>query len=628
MSEVLIRPADVGLDPETDVQVIVEPFTEDDRPVYGGNNVIVRPKRLRPDENGLISIELEASAGLAPADTPYLVTFKAPGEAELAATILVPEGAGPFEMRDIVSDALDPVSATELGLHRISFGDHTDVQDKAILDAAPIGRVIAKVGPGLWGPVEGATAADVDAALAAANAYTDTRVVKVIIDALGIDAASLQGLTVAQIQNQIVAAITDAAPGTLDTLNELAAALADDPNFATTITNLIAAEEAAREGADADLSARDGTTLGGTTYDGVDVNLDYSTKWGIDGLGDPYYDPDGPAPGEEAVLVVNPDGSLSVVTPGAAITQDWEESPASVRTDLDAHADDDEIHGGGGGASDLPALSDVDDATAPTNGHLLVGDGAKWANRALLEADIPGSITRDAELADALAALVDSSPATLDTLNELAAALGDDPNFATTVMDLLAAKVSVGGAISVRHNPGRYYSGTYVTSRGTAGNLGNGVLWISTAKDFEAETRIVGLALDVTSAATAGGLYRLGIYDEDANGDPGELILDAGTIDATVVAMHEKAVDVLVGPGRVFFAAVPQGAPTNTGTVRAVASSLGDPLLGDDANVSSSNPSRGYTQSGVVGALPDPFAGTPGAGGFSYPLVIFKTGVV
>ncbi|HBA7889672.1 TPA: shikimate transporter, partial [Escherichia coli] len=39
-----------------------------------------------------------------------------------------------------------------------------------------------------------------------------------------------------------------------------------------------------------------------------------------------------------------------------------------------------------------------------------------------------------------LAALVDSSPETLDTLNELAAALGNDPNFATTVTDALAGK--------------------------------------------------------------------------------------------------------------------------------------------------------------------------------------------
>lgn len=39
-----------------------------------------------------------------------------------------------------------------------------------------------------------------------------------------------------------------------------------------------------------------------------------------------------------------------------------------------------------------------------------------------------------------LAALVDSSPEALDTLNELAAALGNDPNFATTVTNAMAGK--------------------------------------------------------------------------------------------------------------------------------------------------------------------------------------------
>ena len=41
----------------------------------------------------------------------------------------------------------------------------------------------------------------------------------------------------------------------------------------------------------------------------------------------------------------------------------------------------------------------------------------------------------------AVANLVDAAPSTLDTLNELAAALGDDPNFATTVTNALASKV-------------------------------------------------------------------------------------------------------------------------------------------------------------------------------------------
>ena len=41
-------------------------------------------------------------------------------------------------------------------------------------------------------------------------------------------------------QSTIVGAITDSAPATLDTLNELAAALGDDANFSTTVTNNIA----------------------------------------------------------------------------------------------------------------------------------------------------------------------------------------------------------------------------------------------------------------------------------------------------------------------------------------------------------------------------------------------------
>jgi predicted RecA/RadA family phage recombinase len=42
----------------------------------------------------------------------------------------------------------------------------------------------------------------------------------------------------------------------------------------------------------------------------------------------------------------------------------------------------------------------------------------------------------------AVANLVDSSPTTLDTLNELAAALGDDPNFSTTITNLIGTKLA------------------------------------------------------------------------------------------------------------------------------------------------------------------------------------------
>ncbi len=51
--------------------------------------------------------------------------------------------------------------------------------------------------------------------------------------------------------------------------------------------------------------------------------------------------------------------------------------------------------------------------------------------------DVPGQ----------LAALVASAPATLDTLNELAAALSNDPNFATTTATALAGKVAKAGDV-------------------------------------------------------------------------------------------------------------------------------------------------------------------------------------
>ncbi|MDJ3915670.1 phage tail protein [Salmonella enterica] len=50
-------------------------------------------------------------------------------------------------------------------------------------------------------------------------------------------------------------------------------------------------------------------------------------------------------------------------------------------------------------------------------------------------------IATTAFVKSALAALVGSSPAALDTLNELAAALGNDPNFATTMTNALAGKM-------------------------------------------------------------------------------------------------------------------------------------------------------------------------------------------
>ena len=54
-------------------------------------------------------------------------------------------------------------------------------------------------------------------------------------------------------------------------------------------------------------------------------------------------------------------------------------------------------------------------------------------------------IATTAYVTTALANLVDSAPGTLNTLNELAAALGDDANFSTTVTNSIATKLPLAG---------------------------------------------------------------------------------------------------------------------------------------------------------------------------------------
>src|SRR5690606_28777019 len=55
---------------------------------------------------------------------------------------------------------------------------------------------------------------------------------------------------------------------------------------------------------------------------------------------------------------------------------------------------------------------------------------------------VPGRDAVVAYIAAQISALVASAPGALDTLNELADALGDDANFATTVTNAIATKLN------------------------------------------------------------------------------------------------------------------------------------------------------------------------------------------
>ena len=66
------------------------------------------------------------------------------------------------------------------------------------------------------------------------------------------------------------------------------------------------------------------------------------------------------------------------------------------------------------------------------------------------------SVETDAAISLAVSSLVDAAPATLDTLNELASALNDDANFATTVTNSISATQSFANDVEIASIMGVY----------------------------------------------------------------------------------------------------------------------------------------------------------------------------
>ncbi|HAJ5926178.1 TPA: phage tail protein [Escherichia coli] len=115
-------------------------------------------------------------------------------------------------------------------------------------------------------------------------------------------------------------------------------------------------------------------------------------------------------------------------------------------------------------------------------------------------------IANTAFVMTAIAALVDSSPDALNTLNELAAALGNDPNFATTMTNALAGKqpkdatltALAGLATAADRFP--YFMGNDVASLATLTKVGRDILAKSTVA---AVIEYLGLQETVNRAGNA-----------------------------------------------------------------------------------------------------------------------------
>jgi hypothetical protein len=94
-----------------------------------------------------------------------------------------------------------------------------------------------------------------------------------------------------------------------------------------------------------------------------------------------------------------------------------------------------------------PALSGTPTAPTPAN----TTNNTQLATTQFVQSIVGGlnlaNYATTAQLNAAIANLVNSAPAVLDTFNELAIALGNDPNFATTMTTALASKLDQNSVI-------------------------------------------------------------------------------------------------------------------------------------------------------------------------------------
>jgi hypothetical protein len=220
-----------------------------------------------------------------------------------------------------------------------------------------------------------------------------------------------------------VAALVDSAPGTLDTLNELAAAINDDANAFTTLQTAIAAVQTDVDGNEADADA---------AIAAVQADVDQNES-----------DADAAIAAVQADVDQNESDADAAI---AAVQADVDANEAAALTARNAIQADVDQNEADADAAIAAVQADVDQNEADADAAIaLKANIAGPTFTGTPAAPTAGAGTNTTQLATtafvtaAVAALVDGAPGAIDTLNELAAALGDDANFATTITNSIAA---------------------------------------------------------------------------------------------------------------------------------------------------------------------------------------------
>ncbi|EMV23150.1 tail fiber protein [Escherichia coli] len=278
-----------------------------------------------------------------------------------------------------------------------------------------------------------------------------------------------QGTNSTQIANTafVKAAITaliNGAPGTLDTLKEIAAAINNDPNFSTTINNALALKAPLAS------PALTGIPTAPTAAQGTNNTQIANTAFVKAAI---------------TALINGAPGTLDTLKEIAAAINNDPNYSTTINNALALKA-----------PLASPALTGV--PTAPT--------AAQGTNNT--------QIATTAYVRAAISALVGSSPEALDTLNELAAALGNDPNFATTMTNALAGKQPLDATL------------TALAALATGANK----LPYFTGKDTVAQTDLTSVGRDILAkTSTLAVIQYLGLRELGTSGEKIPLLSTANT---------------------------------------------------------------------------------------------------
>ncbi|EEW1885576.1 phage tail protein [Escherichia coli] len=259
-------------------------------------------------------------------------------------------------------------------------------------------------------------------------------------------------------------ALINGAPGTMDTLKEIAAAINNDPKFSETINNALALKAPLAS------PAFTGTPTAPTASQGTNSTQIANTAFVKAAI---------------TTLINGAPSTLDTLKEIAAAINNDPNFSTTINNALALKA-----------PLASPALTGV--PTAPT--------AAQGTNNT--------QIATTAYVRAAISALVGSSPEALDTLNELAAALGNDPNFATTMTNALAGKQPLDATL------------TALAGLATGANK----LPYFTGKDTVAQTDLTSVGRDILAkTSTLAVIQYLGLRELGTSGEKIPLLSTANT---------------------------------------------------------------------------------------------------